>query len=369
MQVILILNSVSFLALFILALILALKSFREKNTQFGAIISVVSVFYIASAILNAVWAFNLSSPSATEAVLAGSAFVMPVAALLCVGFYRLTLDKKFLVFLSIFALSLFGFGMDPLKFVNVIVFVAFFLMLLIGIELSISKNSLWRAGALIACYGATGAAFTFLSIRLQMAPPWFVTSIEMAAAYYFLIQKSEGICEPHEERCQKEPVAFTAVRYFIFILTLLAFLFMSTIAIHEIGHGAAAEILGCESTSVLFSSGMHSNPFTEVSCMNTSRYPPIAVAGIALPLVFGLLLLLSGRGFVRNIGILTISIGLFLSYGDMQALKIPLTYLVLAYLFSFFFIGIAILRICRSYLSNSEAGKKKEQPKKTGQNI
>jgi hypothetical protein len=369
MQVILLLNSVSFIALFILALILALKSFREKNTQFGAIISVVSVFYIASAILNAVWAFSLSSPSATETVLAGSAFVMPVAALLCAAFYRITSDKKLLFFLSIFALALFGFGMDPLKFVNVIVFVAFFLMLLIGIELSISKNSLWRAGALIACYGATGAAFTFLSIRLQLAPPWFLTSLEMAAAYYFLIDTSSGICESHDEKCAKEPSAFTAVRYFIFILTLLAFLFVSTIAIHEIGHGAAAEILGCESTSVLFSSSIHSNPFTEVSCMNSASYSTIAVAGIALPLIFGLLLLLSGRGFVRNIGILMVSIGLFLSYGDMQSLKIPLTYLVLTYLFSFFFIGIAIMRICRSYLSNSETGKKKEQPKKTGQNI
>jgi hypothetical protein len=114
---------------------------------------------------------------------------------------------------------------------------------------------------------------------------------------------------------------------------------------------------------------MHSNPFTEVSCMNSSSYSPIAVAGIALPLVFGLLLLLSGRGFVRNIGILMVSIGLFLSYGDMQALKIPLTYLVLVYLFSFFFIGIAIMRICRAYISSSETDKKKEQSKKTGQNI
>jgi len=372
MQAILLLNSVSFLALAALCWVLSNRSFRNRNMHFAWAILSTSFFYLASAVLNAIWAFNLASPSPLESIMAGSAFVMPVAALLSFALYRITSDRKILVFFSIFALCLFGFGMKPENFLFIIIFVSFLLLLLIGVNAAISKSAIAHASIFIAAYGATGAAFTFLSTRMNLSPIWFIPNLGMAMAYYLMIGQCCRLNESEDKKPHSESVFVTCTRYLIFVITLLAFLFLSTIAIHEIGHGAAGALLGCETESVIFNSQLPQNPFTQVNCANASSYLVVDISGVMLPLVFGLFLLFLGRGFIRSIGLEIISIGIFLSYGDLSMLNVPLSYIILAYIFAGFFMAIAILRIGKSYLRRGEKREKQTKPEskpKAGQKI
>jgi hypothetical protein len=351
MQYTLLLNALSFLAIAIICALVYYRSWSVKGCTFGKLLGLISIFYLASAFLNFLWFMDILEWSPIDSVIVGSAFIMPVAAILLVTLLRITGNKKLLFYFFIFVLALFGFSLRPLNFFLLIIVLSFLLMMLISIEMQFAKQCLRKSSVYAILYGFLSLLLVYFILEHQIPPVWFIPNLFLLVYYSYFLADFKSLHDCKLPSKSKETQFTIGVKYVIFIVTILAFLLVAIVAVHEIGHGLVAQLFGCQSQSVIYGS-QATSPFTEVTCPTDSSYPIIAISGILLPVLVGALLMLSGGGFMKNIGILVVSLSFFITYQDFVQLSLSVNYIIIIYLFSFVFMITAVLRLANEYLSS-----------------
>lgn len=356
----LLINALTFFIVAVLCFLIYRKASRLGMRLFGILIGFISVFYIASGILNMLWFFEVIKWGILDAIIVGSAFKMPVSAMLLVAFYFLTKDKKFFIFFIVFLVALFGFGMQPVNFFVTLVLLSYILVILSASHMILSKNYLREACYYAIAYSILSIALIFLIFFKNVPPIWFIPNSMLCIAYYKLFTGLEKSAETKKVEKKKENLFWVSIKYLVFIITLMAFLFLSTLAIHEIGHAVMASIAGCESKAVLYEAKIL-NPFTEIHCANENSRVIILLSGMLTPIVFGILMILAGGRFVRNMGLLIISLGIFMTTGDLAQLNVSMNYVILLNVFASVFMVLGITKFSVVYIRKlppEEEGKK-----------
>jgi hypothetical protein len=363
MQWLNLINALSFLALSALCLLIFFKRQKAKNCSFAKYFGAIGVFYAASAVINLLWLFNASSNGLIDSIVIGSGFVMPVSAILLVALQRITGNKKMLLYLAIYAFSIFRFSTGPENLIFVLIIISALMIALFSLDISFSKTPLVKSSVFAVSYSFSIITLMLLMVKAGFPELFFIPNIFMAFSYYFLLKK---IYEIEDSKCfekKNESLFQSSLKYFIFIITLISFLYLSTISIHELGHGFSAKIVGCSSNSVIFSSLPGKSALTEVNCPNPEKYGIIALSGIALPMIFGLALLISSGRFAKRIGLIIIGLSMFISYSDFSSIGLSLNYIIVIYLFALLFILMSVAQIAESYLKSIPAPCKESDKK------
>ncbi len=96
---------------------------------------------------------------------------------------------------------------------------------------------------------------------------------------------------------------FSFLSNLLFVILLINFVFIGTIAFHEFGHYAISGMYDCEYRQIVFQGDFFR---TELFCSNLDDVLPAVLGGVLLPYIIALLLLVVGGRFLREIGILMI---------------------------------------------------------------
>ncbi|MEM0230883.1 MAG: hypothetical protein QXJ50_00085 [Candidatus Woesearchaeota archaeon] len=368
MEEILIVNAVFFFLATLLCWILTARINKEEGRRLVWSFIFLSGFYLASGVLNIFWAFSHVKPSELELILAGSAFITPLAALLSYIAYLLAGDKRIILFMTIFSMAAVGMAIIPGSFLFILNLLSFLLLMLLGVMLRIAHNpkytsshkAISEAWLLIALYGLLGSVISlFSSLRILVGKFWFAPLIFLCAALMVLIRNSGGLVEfkdaersegkKFEEGLSKNSLRF--VHYLFFMISMLTFLFASTIAVHELGHGLVGLALNCSCESVIFSSDANEHFFTKVTCNSSSAYLLVRLGGVLFPLLLSALLLLSDGVLVKNLGVAALAISIYISNADLASMQIPLALIVLFNILAVLFIFKALFQLADYYCS------------------
>jgi len=151
---------------------------------------------------------------------------------------------------------------------------------------------------------------------------------------------------------KKRSVTGLFIRYLLYVVSLSAFIFFSTIAVHELGHALTAKAYGCEhSKAVVFD--IHDYPHTEMVCENKTEMTDImiTIAGLAITFVLGTAFLLTGGEFATRLAYLIYGFSLFLSFNDIKELGFSQNSIFIIMFFAVLIIVVALVMISIKYLN------------------
>lgn len=131
----------------------------------------------------------------------------------------------------------------------------------------------------------------------------------------------------------------------IFIVVLINFVFISTIAIHEFGHYGLSTLYECESSSIVYDGSFF---HTDILCLNSDDVLFVVLGGILFPYLVGLLIILLGSRFMRDVGLLIIGFNSISLSRDLQFLGVSENFIFLSILFGILFIILGIYFFIRS---------------------
>ncbi|RMD67989.1 hypothetical protein D6817_00035 [Candidatus Pacearchaeota archaeon] len=169
-------------------------------------------------------------------------------------------------------------------------------------------------------YSLASLALIFLKLFSLLSPAYFTLFSNTLFLLFILFLVKELTYfkfQPKERFLGREQNYFLLfIRYFIFILVMTNFIFIATIALHELSHSLAAMFYGCESKAVIYSGEAY--PYSEIICNDLNGKLVIALAGPLVPLLVGIALLFVGGRIVSSLGLLTIGFNLIASTRDFS---------------------------------------------------
>ena len=99
-----------------------------------------------------------------------------------------------------------------------------------------------------------------------------------------------------------------AIGSWFFVMALSFFVVIGSVAVHEIGHGLMGTYAGCEVQNiVLYSHGF--NPATNIKCENDFNQVLVALSGMGLNILFGVIFLFANRPIMNNIAYMFFGFG------------------------------------------------------------
>lgn len=325
------LNSLSQLAVAILSLHIFFTWKKKKICNIGRVIGINSFFYGILAFLSFLWAFNIITPQAQIIFLIGGFSFSITATLFLFIVYDITKYKNlfYLSFIFLFVILATSFGFN-----NITVLISglsFLLFMIISIYLFINSNYyLKRAGLLGIIYSSISFFFVIL-IYFGVNPkiiPWFVSHAIMFFVFYFLfldvkhcgIAEKEGKGEKKERKLIK--YISLGIRYFLFVISICLFIFLSTVAVHEVGHAFTAKIYKCEySKAVVYD--ILGPPHTEMRCETNYNDFILTISGLITTILLSFIFIFTKGVFTTLIAYLILGFGFLICYGDLLDLGMP----------------------------------------------
>ena len=139
------------------------------------------------------------------------------------------------------------------------------------------------------------------------------------------------------------------VRFILHVMTVCVFLFISIIAIHELGHAFTAQAYDCKySKAVIYD--VLNPPHTELSCPNDDNDVIITYAGLITTLLVSLLFFIGGGQFTSKAAYLMLGFSLLITYGDFSDLNVSGSIILFTILVSLFFICFGVVQLSLLYI-------------------
>jgi hypothetical protein len=159
---------------------------------------------------------------------------------------------------------------------------------------------------------------SFLSTRTML----LFTAISLSIFLLFITEFLKFLTTKKEIHLQinkkSDSKLIPFLKHLIFIIIITNFIFVGTVAIHELGHAVSAQFSDCEETKIVYE--LTGLPHTEVKCLDTSQSQNWTLLGIFLPMGIALLLMFGGGTSIKEISLEIIGFSLMISYLDFQTL-------------------------------------------------
>jgi len=367
LNVIYFLNGISALAIAVISFYIFFLWFKKKAIcKLGKLIGINGIFYLIPTFLNFAWSFNLLFPQKNDFILIEGCFNVIKATLLLVIVYKLVNNKNLLYFLFLFLLSSIAIPYTINAFFLFISAASYLLILIISMELVLFSNyHLKKAGYFGILYSLISVLFlVFVFIGKKPSSMfWFIPNIAMFSVFllFYVDVKHCGISVKKEKPGIKRvglPLLF--VKFLVFIISMSAFIFISTLAVHELGHALAAQYYGCErGKAVIYD--LVGQPRTEMVCEGYYNNTVITLGGIILTFAVGFIFLLTGGKFTTIISYLIFGFSSLMVYGDLKDLNISMNIIATIMFISIILIITGIIKLSINYIKQQSSFYKSEK--------
>ncbi|MEM2121284.1 MAG: hypothetical protein QXU20_01320 [Candidatus Woesearchaeota archaeon] len=346
----LVLIAITNLVVFLIILNIILKSARLRNYKILEFFSFLSIFYFSSFLINITYAFRTTKLSFVEEIIFGTSFITITTPLILFGVYAITKKKVQISFIILYSLIFLLSLKEADSLIVHLTLISYSILILLFINLL--KNKFFIKTAFYGIfYSFSSIILVLLMIKKSILGCWFLPNIFLILSYYNLIPIAYEDFSRGEASQKKTSFTIFVLKYAIFITALLFFSFLSTIAVHEIGHALVAKFYNCEAESVIYSKGL--TPYTEITCLNNNKPPLLVLAGLFFTIFFSVALMLFGTELMVYLGYILLGISFLIAHSDLGFLGMPNSILITINIFSFFVITIGMFKISEVYIELS----------------
>lgn len=363
MSIVFALNGLSYLAVSLIAFY-TYYSFCKKEEiacKVGNILGVNGIFYLLMSFLNFMWVFQLLEPNNNDFVLINSVVTVVSSILILYAVYKITGHRNLVYLLVLFISTVFAINFSIKSFFITTLAVSYLLMAITFLELVFFSNSYLRwAGYVGLSYAAASILLLTLTFIGKEAHKlfWFIPATLMFFVFLsmYLDVTNLGIIKREKLKQKKKILIFAyanvLAKFLIFITAISAFILVSTVAIHELGHALVAQYYGCGQFKAVIYDIIA--PHTEIRCESAYNNVVLTLGGIAATLVIALVFILTGGQFTTGLSYLLFGFGLLISYGDLTDLGISKNIIAVVLFSSLITIILAIINISVYYLKQQD---------------
>ena len=363
MNIIFFLNGLSYLAVALMAFYIFF-SFSKKGEiirKVGNVLGADGIFYLIFAFLNFSWVFKFLEPTKEDFILMNFVLTVVSSILIVYTLYKITDNRNLVYLLILFLITIFAINFSMNSFFLFSVAISYLLMLIVFLDLVFFANLyLKRAGFVGMLHTITSIIFLVL-VFLNFKPfglLWIIPNTFMFFVLYliFLDIHELGVIEKKKALKKKITIANligTFAKFFIFIISISAFILLSTVSLHEFGHAMVAQYYGCEHTRAVIYDVLQA-PNTEIKCSSYYNDTILTLGGVLATFVIALVFLLTGSQFTIRISYQIFGFSLLISYGDLTDLGISKNIIATAIFLSLIVIIIAVTKLSIYYLKQQE---------------
>lgn len=363
MSIVFALNGLSYLAVSLIAFHIY-YSFCKKGEiacKVGNILGVNGIFYLLISFLNLMWVFQLLEPNNNDFVLISSVVTVVSSVLILYAVYKITCHRNLAYLLVLFISTVFAINFSIKSFFITTLAVSYLLMAITFLELVFFSNAYLRwAGYVGLSYAAASVLLLTLTFIGKEAHKlfWFIPTSLLFFVFLliYLDVTNLGIIKKEKIKQRKKILIFAYAnvlgKFLIFITTISAFILVSTVAIHELGHALIAQYYGCGQFKAVIYDIIA--PHTEIRCESAYNNIVLTLGGLAATLVIALMFILTGGQFTAGLSYLLFGFGLLISYGDLTDLGISKNIIAVVLFSSLIIIILTIIKISVYYLKQQD---------------
>jgi len=339
--------------------------FRNKKAALpGSLrmsILLFSAVYLATALMHSVWLFGITSNISSDIILLQTFTLLSTIFILSRIFHEITGRAHLTILVLFYAVAALGIIVSNLNIMLLFVLSHIFLMLMFLDMLlyqDIAVNEMAASGFLYALLSLTFSLLVLYGYSFSIIP-WFLSSAFMLGLLYFLKLELEQL----KTRAQRAaPRKINQMHYTIrlakflgFIASFILFIFIGTVALHELGHALLGHWYHCdESQAILYDRGLV--PHTILLCPESSNIVIVTFGGLALPLFMGLLLLLSANAVTRHLSLAIAATSILISHRDFLDLSMPFSLVILSNMIALFVLTLTLISFSYSYYQTQRRG-------------
>ncbi len=307
------------------------------------------------------WAVRFINPLSGDALLMMSLFYALLSSMILLLMYRVTGNPRIPFMFFLYLISLIGLFQTFERFQFFMLAVSNLLLIIIFLDSAISSKRYFRMASIFGII-QSGAALAIAFLAEDFAVQWWFIPNIIAAGFFLLAyidrEKYQGI-KTGIAKPLVVPFQMLFVKYILYVFALVGFMLVSTVAIHESGHGVAAKLFGCSYAKIILYD-FASSPHTELLC--GTDYSPfiISIAGLIFTTMVAAIFWFTEPKFSHIAGLM-FSIGLLISYRDFKDIGLSETLLVTLQIISVVLVVVAIARVAVDYLYSSGIMEKAEK--------
>lgn len=349
------LNGVSLAAIAVISFYGFLVWYTNKHiSTAGKIIGINGLLFLVYSFLNFIWGVGVISPIENDFILLGGLFNIIKAALFVIIVYNFISDKNLLYVLFLFLLTVLAMPSNISMFFSMISFVSYAIIAIASFDLFVLSDKLLRKAGIFSLFYSLISIFLLITVNKGPSKViWFVPDIILFIVFLLFVLDIEnwGSKQKKEQKQKKRKIIypFLFMKFIIFMFFITIFALLSTIALHEMGHALAGQYYGCErSRAVIYD--ISELPHTEMICTGYYNDTIITLTGIFLPIIIGIVFLLTGSSFTTNFSYLIFGFSLIIPSLDLESLNVSQSSIFLVILSGFVILLWGIVKLSTSYV-------------------
>ncbi len=346
MEFIFLFNGIVSLLIFLL---LAMNFFQHfKNKRIHEIVNYlffIGLLYVFVAVFSFLWALDVLRYSPQDFLFLYSLVILIQSIFLFMVVYLINQNKKLFYFLFFYLIIFLSFFSSIFNFLYLFLITSFLLTLLFFINLSFRRDIYSKIGYMGIFY----SSFSLLLYILLLFRIGEVFVFSVFSNIFFLIlsfiflRDIKKYPQPKRKKIKGRASTFLIIlRFFVFIMILINFVFIATIAIHEFGHLTVARFYDCSYSRIVYDEDIH----TEFLCSEIPNNNLVVLGGVLLPFVIALFLFILGGKFIKDISLLMIGFNLLAVNKDLLEIGLSENIVMLSLILGvLFLIGGMVLLI------------------------
>ncbi|MCK4997490.1 hypothetical protein KAS08_04245 [Candidatus Pacearchaeota archaeon] len=348
MGVLLLLIAITAFFIPVISSIYLLKKHKAKTLKPHDLLTLpISITYLIFAIITFFWSMGLQQFTLEKltTLLASLIIIQTISLILILS--KIQKNKKITYQIPLLLLSIIP-ALINKSYLHITIPVAF--LITIMTFLTFIDEHKHHITILIA-YASISLMF-YLSAFISTKPTLILTLISTTIFLLFFAEFLKTLFvnkkpKHYPAHLQSSPI-IPFLKHLIFIIIITNFVFIGTVAVHELGHAVSAQISDCEGTKIVYE--MNGFPHTEINCEDESQKQIWILSGILLPIAIALLLMFSGGTSIKEIALEIIGFSLAIAYLDIQALGIPKSIAIIVTIFgiSLSILGLVLLAKSRT---------------------
>jgi len=239
-------------------------------------------------------------------------------------------------------------------FFGIISFVSYAIIAIASFDLFMLSDKLLRKAGILSLFYSLISIFLLITLNKDPSKViWFIPDIIFFMVFLLFVLDIEnwGSRQKKEQKTKRRKIIypFLFMKFIIFMSFLTIFALLSTITLHEMGHALAGQYYGCErNRAVIYD--ISELPYTEMVCKEYYNDTIITIAGIFLPIIIGIIFLLTGSRFTANFSYLIFGFSLIIPTIDLESLNVSQSGIFLVILLGFVILLYGIVKLSASYV-------------------
>lgn len=357
-----ILTSLSYLAIVAVSLYAYAAWRREKiQDSLSNCFGIFGSLFALPALMNLIWAFSILEPTAEDALLINGSFYVVASVISLITIYNITGNKHLLYLLAMFGATFLSLSYSFSNFFISLMVVSSLLFLIISLDaLIVKRYHIQFVGIVGSAYSILSLVFTLLLYSgVSFVNLWWFLPNLLLAAFIFLLHLDKkyyalinpGLFTRQKPHIKKMVFGLNFIRYTLYVGSVVAFTFIATVSVHELGHAATAYYYGCDHAEIRYD--LQTPPFTEIRCPSAAGTPLfiITIMGLVFVLASSLIFYFTEGQFTTRLAHLMAGFGLLTFYNDFLDLGASKSMATLLVMVSVLVIIDAVVRFSLFYIN------------------